>query len=80
MAGLGHVYVMKSFQQILENYTEIGDQLRAYNDTEFKIKPRGLGIEIDLPCTSSTLRLGKNQLEILGMHFTQPSTEQLAEF
>ena len=62
---MGHVYVMKSFQQILENYTEIGNQLRAFNDTEFKIKPRGLGIEIDVPGTSSTLRLGKNQLEII---------------
>ena len=56
---------MNSLEKILENYSEIESQLRAFNDTEFKIKPRGLGIEIDIPGASSTLRLGKNQLEIL---------------
>jgi len=56
---------MNSLQKILENYSELESQLRAFNDTEFKIKPRGLGIEIDVPGASSTLRLGKNQLEIL---------------
>ncbi len=56
---------MNSLQKILENYSEIESQLRAFNDTEFKIKPRGLGIEIDIPGALSTLRLGKNQLEIL---------------
>ena len=56
---------MNSLQKILENYYEIESQLRSFNDTEFKIKSRGLGIEIDIPGTSSTLRLGKNQLESL---------------
>ena len=62
---LGHMYVMKNFQKILEHYAEIDDQLRAFNDTEFIIEPRGLGIEIIVPGASSTLRLNKNQLEII---------------
>ena len=56
---------MKNFQKILEHYAEIDNQLRAFNDTEFKIKPRGLGIEIIVPGASSTLQLNKNQLEII---------------
>jgi len=56
---------MRDFEKILETYAEIDNQLRAFNDTEFKIKPRGLGIEIIVPGASSTLRLNKNQLEII---------------
>ena len=56
---------MREFEKILENYAEIDNQLRAFNDTEFKINPRGLGIEITVPGASSKLRLNKNQLEII---------------
>lgn len=56
---------MKNFQKILEHYAEIDDQIRAFNGTEFIIKPRGLGIEIIVPGASSTLRLNKYQLEII---------------
>jgi len=56
---------MRDFDKILETYAEIDKQLRAFSDTEFRIKPRGLGIEITVPDASSTLRLNKNQLEII---------------
>lgn len=54
---------MKSLEHILENHPEIDDQLRAFYDTEFKIKSHGLGVEIFVPGASSMLRLDRKQLE-----------------
>ncbi|MHC4354739.1 MAG: hypothetical protein ACYS0H_18705 [Planctomycetota bacterium] len=56
---------MKNFQKTLEHYPELDDRLRAFADTEFKIEPRGFGIEIIVPHASSTLRLNKTQLQTI---------------
>lgn len=54
---------MKSLQHILKNHPEIDGQIRAFFDTEFKIKSHGLGVEIFVPGASSTFRIDRKQLE-----------------
>ena len=53
---------MVNFEKILERYSEIDTLLSSFSGTEFKIKTRGLGVEIEVPGINNNLQLTKKQL------------------
>jgi hypothetical protein len=56
---------MTSIDEIYEQYSEIGDRLRALSNAGFSVIPCGQGVEINLPNTTSALRLGRKELDLL---------------